>query len=224
MFIQEAPANAAVDPPFTTHALDTHAVPPPSQPRSRTAPFHLNGSEQPLQSTASVAWEATPDIPPSGLIQYTSNPLTPSILTSDQTHQTHQTHSSGTSWPMMASGESPAGLSGPHRVQDEDLQWSAGHAQSDYASYAPQTQLQYSAGPSALAQSARRPSTRKKIAKVPSSFVERQEKLKVSRRKGPLLDKQREKTHTMRKTKRICVRCRFYKSGVSVLCPLQAQS
>lgn len=37
--------------------------------------------------------------------------------------------------------------------------------------------------------------------------------MKVSKRKGPLQEKQREKTHTMRKTKRICVRCRFYKSG-----------
>jgi hypothetical protein len=59
-----------------------------------------------------------------------------------------------------------------------------------------------------------RPPPKKKAAKVPSSFVERQEKLKVSKRKGPLQDRQREKTHTMRKTKRICVRCRFYKSGV----------
>ena len=58
-----------------------------------------------------------------------------------------------------------------------------------------------------------RTQSKKKAAKVPSSFVERQEKLKVSKRKGPLQEKQREKTHTMRKTKRICVRCRFYKSG-----------
>ena len=59
----------------------------------------------------------------------------------------------------------------------------------------------------------RRPGGKKKAAKVPSSYVERQEKMKVSKRKGPLQEKQREKTHTMRKTKRICVRCRFYKSG-----------
>lgn len=61
-----------------------------------------------------------------------------------------------------------------------------------------------------------RPPPKKKAAKVPSSFVERQEKLKVSKRKGPLQERQREKTHTMRKTKRICVRCRFYKSGVCI--------
>jgi len=61
------------------------------------------------------------------------------------------------------------------------------------------------------------PSPKKKTAKVPSSFVERQEKMKVSKRRGPLQEKQREKTHTMRKTKRICVRCRFYKSGVCLL-------
>ena len=61
-----------------------------------------------------------------------------------------------------------------------------------------------------------RPPNPKKPAKVPSSFVERQEKVKVSKRRGPLQEKQREKTHAMRKTKRICVRCRFYKSGVCI--------
>lgn len=62
-------------------------------------------------------------------------------------------------------------------------------------------------------QGIKRVGTKKKAAKVPSSYIERQEKMKVSKRKGPLQEKQREKTHTMRKTKRICVRCRFYKSG-----------
>lgn len=67
--------------------------------------------------------------------------------------------------------------------------------------------------PTSQNQPSQRSVPKKKISKVPSSFVERQEKLKVSKRKGPLHEKQREKTHTMRKTKRICVRCRFYKSG-----------
>ncbi|KAF1831549.1 hypothetical protein BDW02DRAFT_606088 [Decorospora gaudefroyi] len=49
-----------------------------------------------------------------------------------------------------------------------------------------------------------RPQAKQKASKVPSSFVERQEKLKVSKRRGPLQERQREKTHTMRKTKRIC--------------------
>jgi hypothetical protein len=66
---------------------------------------------------------------------------------------------------------------------------------------------------SSYAQGNRRPSRKKKAAKVPSSYVERQEKMKVSKRKGPLQEKQREKTQTMRKTKRTCVHCRFYKSG-----------
>jgi hypothetical protein len=78
-------------------------------------------------------------------------------------------------------------------------------------------QHQLPASAPAMAMGPRRPLGRKKIPKVPSSFVERQEKLKVSKRKGPLQERQREKTHTMRKTKRICVRCRFYKSGVSIL-------
>jgi hypothetical protein len=164
-----------------------------------------------------VIWEDRAEIPPSVTLKYashTSNPLAPpSILA---INQVHEIHSSGTSWPV-----GPQGIQG---VEDNAQQWSAGHAQSDYGSYPQQGQLEYTAGVSTLAQAPLRPSTRRKVAKVPSSFVERQEKLKVSKRKGPLLDKQREKTHTMRKTKRICVRCRFYKSGVSTSQHLHVQS
>lgn len=56
---------------------------------------------------------------------------------------------------------------------------------------------------------------KKNAAKVPAAFVARQKKSKVSKRKGPLDEAGRQKTHRMRKEKLSCLRCRFYKSGVS---------
>ncbi|KAF2036377.1 hypothetical protein EK21DRAFT_52534, partial [Setomelanomma holmii] len=89
--------------------------------------------------------------------------------------------------------------------QNLDQQWSLPPPQPDQEQYAPhQAQYDYPPSASTHLQGPRRFSTKKKAAKVPSSFVERQEKLKVSKRKGPLQQEQREKTHTMRKTKRIC--------------------
>jgi hypothetical protein len=204
---QESPANV-VDPPFSTHAPGSHPFPRPSHPRSGAAP-HLNGSEQ------SVTWEnecQIPSIEPQQYPDHTSNALVSGDLTANQTHQTH---ASATPWPIVNAEEVAAEPSSFHHVRDEDQQWDLVQAQSSHPLYSHHAQPQHSAGTSTLAPGTRRPSVRKRVAKVPSSFVERQEKLKVSKRKGPLKEKQREKTHTMRKTKRICVRCRFYKSGVS---------
>jgi hypothetical protein len=208
--LQEPPANV-VDPPFTTHAPGAHSFPPPSHPRSSTAP-HLNNSEQ---SQTDVAWENGCQITPIGPQRYpdhTSNALVSGDLTANQTLQAH---SSTTPWPIANTDDVVARPSTFHNVRDEDQEWGLIPAQPNHAAYDHHAQPQHSADPSTLASGARRPSARKRVAKVPSSFVERQEKLKVSKRKGPLKEKQREKTHTMRKTKRICVRCRFYKSGVS---------
>lgn len=60
----------------------------------------------------------------------------------------------------------------------------------------------------------RRAQPKKAAAKVPAAFVARQQKSKVSKRKGPLDEEGRQKTHNMRKLKMSCIRCRFYKSGV----------
>lgn len=60
----------------------------------------------------------------------------------------------------------------------------------------------------------KRPQPKKATAKVPAAFVARQQKSKVSKRKGPLDEEGRQKTHNMRKLKMSCIRCRFYKSGV----------
>lgn len=61
---------------------------------------------------------------------------------------------------------------------------------------------------------ARKTVPKRVLARVPAAFVERQEKVKVSKRKGPLDEASRQKTHQMRKDKATCLRCRFYKSGV----------
>jgi hypothetical protein len=210
--LQESPANAP-GPPFTNHAQRSHPFPRPSEPRSRTAPLHLSSSEHALQPSADTPWEAGPELPSLEPRQYkahTSNALVSSHLATDQTHHTI---SGSTSWPVVGLGEVAAGPSDFHRVEEEDHQWGIAQIQPIHGPYIHQAQA--ASDPSAIMQSSRRPSTRRKVPKVPSSFVERQEKLKVSKRKGPLPERQREKTHTMRKTKRICVRCRFYKSGVS---------
>ena len=60
----------------------------------------------------------------------------------------------------------------------------------------------------------RRAQPKKTAAKVPAAFVARQQKSKVSKRRGPLDEQGRQKTHNMRKLKMSCLRCRFYKSGV----------
>jgi hypothetical protein len=208
--LQEAPANV-VDPPFATHAPGAHPFPPPPHPRSSTAP-HLSNAEQ---SQTDVAWENGCQPAPIGPQRYpdhTSNALVSGDLTANHTHQAH---SSATPWPVAGTDEVVARPSTFHDVRDEDPEWDLIPAQPNHAAYDHHAQSLHSAGASTLALGTRRPSAKKRVAKVPSSFVERQEKLKVSKRKGPLKEKQREKTHTMRKTKRICVRCRFYKSGVS---------
>jgi hypothetical protein len=101
------------------------------------------------------------------------------------------------------------------RLHDVDQDWAVAERQSDHVPFTqPQVSVDHMHRNNVQLLAHHRPPPKRKAAKVPSSFVERQEKLKVSKRKGPLQERQREKTHTMRKTKRICVRCRFYKSGV----------
>lgn len=124
-----------------------------------------------------------------------------------------QSSSSAPAWPVDTSSAMIAPPMFQH-PQDGGQDWTVLPAHHTYRAYedhrAPLGPFTNAVVPH-MAQE--RPPPKKKAAKVPSSFVERQEKLKISRRRGPLHEKQREKTHTMRKTKRICVRCRFYKSG-----------
>jgi hypothetical protein len=209
---QESPANV-VDPPFTTHAPGQHPFARPSHPRSDTLQ-HLNSSEQPQ---ANVAWDTGRQIPPIGPQQYPDHPSNTLVSGNLAANQTQQNHSSAESWNIANVEEIAAEPPDFHHVREDNQQWDSVQAHPNHLPYAHHTQPQHSAGASNLGPGNLRPSARKRIAKVPSSFVERQEKLKVSRRKGPLKANQREKTHTMRKTKRICVRCRFYKSGVSLI-------
>ncbi|CAN9134113.1 unnamed protein product [Alternaria alternata] len=121
--------------------------------------------------------------------------------------QQQQHHSSTIPWPIVDPVEAsnvPTVYEAPQNMRRE---WNVAEAPPEQELYSQhQVPVEHvDRATQLLAQ--HRPTPKKKAAKVPSSFVERQEKLKVSKRKGPLQERQREKTHTMRKTKRICVRC-----------------
>ncbi len=148
--------------------------------------------------------------------QYTQHPA--NALVSSEV-STRQNSPSTSSWPGLdlrrASSANAAFESGSKLNQH----WVPGHSLSDQGEYMHRqvSSTDPSESPPKQLQGHQQLRSQKKPAKIPSSFVERQEKAKVSKRKGPLLEEQRERTHKMRKHKRICVRCRFYKSGVCYL-------
>ena len=174
--------------PFPNHI---HPIVPitSSLSRSQTSPVHVDALAA-LQSSAAAAWDSTSELVTAGhhhFAAHTNNTLNSVLTTVD-----HVSAPIDRQWP------------GPHMPADQDVY---GHHNGALISPTNVSLLH-------LPNSSHKSAPKKKAAKIPSSFVERQEKMKVSKRKGPLQEKQREKTHIMRKTKRICVRCRFYKSGV----------
>lgn len=217
MLPQDSPAHS-IGATFTTHAQNVHTLPRPSQARLLTSPLPAANSQQPpIQSPTNFGWNPPSDIHPTAHQHnpvHTTNSLDSSSVLSGQVVPPEAV------WSTV--GDSAPGPSDFARIQDVQHQWNQTHVQPDHETYQQQQeQFHRLSESSAPLDSSRRASVKKKAARVPSSFVERQEKLKVSKRKGPLQEKQREKTHTMRKTKRICVRCRFYKSGVCVIFILQ---
>ncbi|KAF3046048.1 hypothetical protein E8E12_010658 [Didymella heteroderae] len=201
----ESPATP-VAPPFANHGQRQHSLPHPGHAVSQPS---VDQTHVVLQ--ASTAWGTASTLPPTEhqhYVAHTSSALSSGVISGAITLPNAQ-------W----STESTAGIVptpiGYGHVHAQQQQWPlAAQAVPEQRIYEIQdTQVEQQIDPSVYAQANRRPSAKKKAAKVPSSYVERQEKMKVSKRKGPLQEKQREKTHTMRKTKRICVRCRFYKSG-----------
>lgn len=195
---QEAPAHAA-EAPFGNHGQKLHSI----SRLSQTTPLHANSPQAPLPPAA--AWDAHHQFP-----SHTGgNPLPTSVISA------RQNSSSAAPWPLVEPGEASTATTVYERLPNVGQDWDLVQVQPAHGVY-PQhhSSVDPLNNPVAQLPGSQRPAVKKKAAKVPSSFVERQEKLKVSKRRGPLHEKQREKTHTMRKTKRICVRCRFYKSGV----------
>ncbi|KAI4626606.1 hypothetical protein J4E83_003758 [Alternaria metachromatica] len=195
--VSSSPANT-VDPPYSNHAQKLPPVPRLSHSQPQTVLLHTNHAPQvPLQHD--VGWEAH---------QQYSGHVGDAVTTRAPDTRHHST--STIPWPMnpVETSNAPTVYEPPQTMSRE---WAVAEAPPDHELYARQPVPVDQTTTHLLAQ--HRPPPKKKAAKVPSSFVERQEKLKVSKRKGPLQERQREKTHTMRKTKRICVRCRFYKSG-----------
>ncbi|CAO2650932.1 Nn.00g092290.m01.CDS01 [Neocucurbitaria sp. VM-36] len=189
----ESPANA-VDPPFSNHAPKPHRISRLSLSQSQTAPLHT--TTQQVSSQPSGAWGQS------------ANTLPLNAITA------RQSTSSTTPWPPLVPGDTSVATAMYERIPNVGQEWTLAQAQTEQGAYShPQASVDHFNNAVGSLPAVQRPHTKKKATKVPSSFVERQEKLKVSKRKGPLQEKLREKTHTMRKNKRICVRCRFYKSG-----------
>ncbi|XPS72445.1 hypothetical protein M3J09_004610 [Ascochyta lentis] len=199
----ESPATP-VDPPFPDHTQRTHSL--PHLPHAVSQP-NVDHTHAVLQ--ASTAWGTTPTLAPTEHQHYASHTGSGSGITT-----TGPANIQGVQWPATSTAGIIAAPTIYGHVQAQQQQWPLVQTVPDQRVYEHGgTHIEQPSGSSMYAQGNRRPGGKKKAAKVPSSYVERQEKMKVSKRKGPLLEKQREKTHTMRKTKRICVRCRFYKSG-----------
>ncbi|UPX16239.1 uncharacterized protein EKO05_0006650 [Ascochyta rabiei] len=201
----ESPATP-VDPPFSDHIQRTHSLPHPPHAESQPSVDHTHALLQ-----ASSEW-GTPSISaPTEHQHYTSHP---SSGLSSAVSTIVPANIQDAQWSTAnIAGIVPAPPIYGH-IQAQQQQWPLVQTRPDQSVYEHgSAQVEQSSEPSIHMQGNRRSGSKKKAAKVPSSYVERQEKMKVSKRKGPLEEKQREKTHTMRKTKRICVRCRFYKSG-----------
>ncbi|USP80682.1 hypothetical protein yc1106_07956 [Curvularia clavata] len=198
----DAPTTT-VDPPYSNNAQKLPPVPSPSHSHSQAVLLHTSHEpQQPLHHAATWANHAPyPD--------HTSDAIASTLPVTR-----HDSTITTAPWPMVEQSEpqsAPAIYERPPNIAQD---WPIAEAAADHQLYAPQpAPVEHLERPNTQLIPHHRPPPKKKVAKVPSSFVERQEKLKVSKRKGPLQERQREKTHTMRKTKRICVRCRFYKSG-----------
>lgn len=182
-------------------------MPSPSHSHPQAVLLHTSHEpQQPLHHTATWANHAPyPD--------HTSDPIASTLPVTR-----HDSTITTAPWPMVEQSEPPSAIY--ERPSNLAQDWPIAEAPADQQLYATQPGLvEHLERANTQMIPHQRPPAKKKVAKVPSSFVERQEKLKVSKRKGPLQERQREKTHTMRKTKRICVRCRFYKSGVCAYAP-----
>ncbi|KAI8934615.1 hypothetical protein NX059_008308 [Plenodomus lindquistii] len=197
------PSATMAQAPYSAMALKQPVHVQYSQNQLQTSPLHDSAnSHGQLPSQPPISWGMQP--------QYLdhANHAYSTVVTGAA-----QSNLSPSAWTV----DTPITVMAPsmyQRPQNESQEWSLLPAQHGYRAYEDvRAPLDSFTNPVVAQTAQERPPSKKKAAKVPSSFVERQEKLKVSRRRGPLHEKQREKTHTMRKTKRICVRCRFYKSG-----------
>lgn len=135
---------------------------------------------------------------------------------------------SGSSWASLNGGASAAVTPTFERLKDDDSEWTMVHTSTEGGTLAhpvPQMALispphgaQHAPVASTSGELANtRTGSKQKKPTVASSFLERQKKYKVSRRRGPLNKEKANNAHRMRKgPKRVCIRCKFYKSGVRV--------
>ncbi|KAK7183754.1 hypothetical protein PSPO01_10090 [Paraphaeosphaeria sporulosa] len=116
-----------------------------------------------------------------------------------------------TTWAMATAAPSATTPAVYEQLPNTAPLWPAEPAPQDYAHQ--QHILTNPALPEINTPRGKRSLVKNTVAKVPAAFVARSLKSKVSKRKGPLDEQARRKTHEMRKQKSACIRCRFYKSG-----------
>lgn len=125
-----------------------------------------------------------------------------------------------TTWAMVSDSPCAPAPAVYEQLPDTAPLWPVEPAPQDYAHQHQHHVLTNPALHEVTPPRGKRSLMKKTVAKVPAAFVARSQKSKVSKRKGPLDEQARRKTHEMRKQKSACIRCRFYKSGVRYTCML----
>jgi hypothetical protein len=144
----------------------------------------------------------------------------------------------GASWAATREGGAiTPGLRGPVRFHDVEPGWSLLDQRPQQVMLAQNAPQLSPVSPSdqtyhptisstSLVRTTRRNGSIQKLPTVPSTFVERQKKNTVSKRRGPLSREDREKAHRMRQRgpcfRGPCFRCRLYKVGVRMTLTFQA--
>jgi hypothetical protein len=165
--------------------------------------LHVNPAPEPVQAPESWPSIPTSDVPPTYPTQHPTHAATavaPDIIPSVQAHY------AGSGWGMF---DAEASNTGYEQVQHSEPEWQL------VETLHPQHQdLESESLQLATLRDRRKVAPKKNLAKVTAAFTQRQRKLKVSKRSGPLPEASRLKTHKMRKERATCIRCRFYKAGV----------
>jgi hypothetical protein len=168
--------------------------------------LHVDPVSEPAQAPDNWPSIPTSDVSPTYPTQHPTHAAT--AVASDMVPSV-QAHYAGSGWGMF---DAEASNTGYEQVQHPEPEWQLVetlHLQhQDLASESLQL---------ATLRDRRKVPPKKNLAKVTAAFTQRQRKLKVSKRSGPLPEASRLKTHKMRKERATCIRCRFYKAGVCVL-------
>ncbi|KAF2447071.1 hypothetical protein P171DRAFT_519384 [Karstenula rhodostoma CBS 690.94] len=187
------PANARTLAPMLNYAnSDMHVS--PTHPSTQPA---VTWAQEPHSDTSPV-------LPQHAFVQ-NSHALPQAVVLGSQAQLPD------TTWAMVSAAPSAPAPAVYEQLPDTAPLWPVEPAPQEYAHQ--QHVLTNAALHDATPPRGKRSLIKNTVAKVPAAFVARSQKSKVSKRKGPLDEQARRKTHEMRKQKSACIRCRFYKSG-----------